>query len=809
MDFDLTPEEVAQHLTASGLEVESIEVFETVKGSLAGFVIGEVLTCEKHPDADRLSKTTVNIGETEPLNIICGAPNVAAGQKVVVATVGTTIYAKEEAFTIKKSKIRGLPSEGMICAEDELGLGTSHEGILVLEDSAPVGGLAKDYFRIETDYIFEIGLTPNRSDAMSHIGVATDLRAVLKRHNIEVSALKLPAVSAFTPLRDFEPVKILVKESTLCPRYTGVYIENIEIKESPQWLKNRLISIGIRPINNIVDITQYLMFELGQPLHAFDADKITSNKVVIQTLQPETKFTTLDGIERTLNGTELMICNDNEPMCMAGVFGGEKSGVSDTTTSVFLESAYFNPVSIRKTSKLHGLKTDASFRYERGCNPDITDYALKRAALLITELAGGKITSNIIDIYPKKIEQKDIKLTYDKLSKVAGQEIDKELVVDILKNLNIEIKAANEENLSLRIPYSRVDVTRPIDVIEEILRIYGLDYINLPDHFNYPVDFPQEDKTLKIKFIIGKLLSAHGFFEAMNNSLTKADYAESLNFIPQNETIHILNPLSKDLGILRQSLIPHALENTANNLNLKNERIQLFEFGTTYHLNRETTKEEDVTARFRHQARLLLTLCGKLHEGTWNQLQKDFDFYDLKNYVNLILRKLHISLEAIEENHHEGHVFVQGITYCIQEDVLVKMGQVAPKLAKTFDIKPSVFMAEFNMETLLKYAFAERLFFKELPKFPEVRRDLALVLDKNIAFSAVKKAAQKYGGKYLTKVNLFDVYEGDKIAQGKKSYALSFHFQNYDKTFTDEEIHKIIQKLIRGFETDLKAELRS
>lgn len=808
INFNLTPEEVAKYLTSCGLEVESINVFESVKGGLEGLIIGEVLTCGKHPDADKLSVTTVSIGLETPLNIVCGAPNVAAGQKVVVATQGTKIYTKDDVFTIKKSKIRGIFSEGMLCAEDELGLGCSHDGIIVLPQDTTVGTLAKNYFNIEKDYIFEIGLTPNRSDAISHLGVANDLMTVLQRHNIKVSPIKIPNISTFAPMIDNELIKVSIKEPDLCPRYTGICIENMTIKESPEWLKNRLNAIGIRPINNVVDATQYVMCECGQPLHAFDINEIKDHQIIIQTVEPNTKFTTLDHVERNLNGTELMICNATEPMCIAGVFGGLQSGVTEKTKSIFLESAYFNPVSIRKTSKLHNIKTDASFRYERGCNPDNVIFALKRAAILITKLSDGVLNSSITDVYPHKIEPVHIKLSYEEIYHIAGKEIPKEIVISILKNLNIEIKAANEENLSLIIPLNRVDVTRPIDVIEEILRIYDYDYIDVPDYFKYKMDFQKKDKSLIVQSLIGTTLSSRCFFESMNNSLTKISYAEDFDFINKNESIKILNPLSKDLGILRQSLIPNALENVSRNLNLKTNNIRLFEFGFTYHLVPNTSSKNDVVERYIHTPELLLTLSGKRNEETWNQKSENISFFDLKNEIYIILDKLNISRNSIEEEMIVNTAYSQSLQLKIEDKIIAIIGEIDSKLLKYFDIKQSVYIAELNMTNLTSCAFSNPLYFKELPKFPEVRRDLALVLNQNISFSDVKKVAKKYGGKHLIKINLFDVYEGEKVAKDKKSYALSLHLQNNEKTFTDDEIHKIIQKIVRGFETELNATLR-
>ena len=804
---DLSPEKTAEILTDTGLEVESWETIETVKGGLNGVVIGLVLTCEKHPDADKLTVTTVDIGEETPLQIVCGAPNVAAGQKVPVATIGTTLYSGEESFQIKKSKIRGVTSEGMICAEDELGLGNSHAGIMVLKSDAIIGMSAKDYFEIEDDVVYEIGLTPNRSDATSHFGVARDLAAALKSRNIiDVSAI-LPDVSKFAIDNNENCFKIDIIDNENCPRYSGLHIKNITVADSPAWLQNRLLSIGIRPINNIVDITNFVLFELGQPLHAFDAGKIKGNKVIIRKSKENSKFKTLDGVERTLNGNELMICNETEEMCIAGVYGGESSGVNEKTTEIFLESAYFNPVSIRKTSKYHGLKTDASFRFERGCDPDITIYALKRAALLIKEIAGGTIASDIIDEYPLPIPKPTVTIDLNNVTSLIGKEISKEQIKIILNTLGIEILEKNANTMLLSIPLFKADVTRECDVIEEILRIYGYNNVEIPANINYAYIVKQKQPLIDLQNRLSDYLADNNCLEAMNNSLTKVEYFEKFDFLSKESIVKILNPLSKELGAMRQSLLPGLLENISMNINYKNQDVRLFEFGNTYCLNNET-ESNDVTKRYIETQMLGMVITGNSNPETWLKQTEKNDFYTLKGLVNGILKKSSIKIEEVIQKPFSDSIFSNGLSYLINNLDIIKFGTISPKLLKNFDIKQPVFYCEIQWQNFAKISTKRKTIFSGINNFPPVRRDLALLVNNDITFDEIRKVALKTEKKLLKSVGLFDVYEGDKIEAGKKSYAINFILQHDNKTLTDNEINSIMKKFIDSFEKELSAVIR-
>jgi phenylalanyl-tRNA synthetase beta chain len=809
LDFDLTPEVVADYLTSCGLEVEGIEEFESVKGGLKGLVIGHVLTCETHPDSDHLHLTTVDVGGDRPLNIVCGAPNVAQGQKVVVATIGTKLYQGEETFTIKKSKIRGAESEGMICAEDEIGTGSSHAGIMVLPDEVVAGTLATDYFEVEHDTVFEIGLTPNRSDAISHIGVARDLRAVLVANREQCSTIKQPINAAYIPTITKQKIDIIVENSKDCPRYCGVLLENVQVGESPLWLQNRLKAIGVRPINNVVDITQYVMFSIGQPLHAFDADKIKGNKVFVKNLPDETPFVTLDGNELKLSSNDLMICNAEEGMCIAGVYGGLHSGITDQTKNVFLESAYFNPIAVRRSSKRHGLKTDASFRFERSCDPENCDTALKLAVSMLYKYAETPQLSELIDVYPTVISHVKINLLYDDIYKIAGKHIDKQTIAEILLNLDMEILASDEEHLLVSVPLSKHDVTRPVDLIEEILRIYGYNNIEMPKQLAYPFAAVKHDSARNRQQNISRYLAHTGFFEVMNNSLTKKSYAENFAFINENEAINILNPISNELNVMRQTLLFSGLENVMRNLNNKNSNLRLFEFGKIYRLNPEAEKSDDVTVRFLEKEQLALFVSGKTHEDSWTAKGENLDFFFLKNVIHNILRLLHIPLQKTEMQPVDAaSPYLNALSYTIDGVLLVTFGQIHPKVLKHFDCKKELYYAEFELDTIYRYTLSEPVRFTPLAQYPEVERDLALVVEKQLNYKTLEEIACKYGSKLLKKVSLFDVYEGVPLAETQKSYALKFVLQHPEKTLTDEEINKVMNKLIAAFEKEAGAKLR-
>jgi phenylalanyl-tRNA synthetase beta chain len=792
---DLKSEETAALLTDLGLEVEVVDKYESIPGGLEGVVVGHVLTCEKHPDADRLKVTKVDLGDGNTVQIVCGASNVAAGQKVAVATIGTKLFDKDvNEFEIKKGKIRGQESFGMICAEDELGLGESHDGIMILDEKLKPGTPCAKVFNIETDEVFEIGLTPNRADAMSHMGVARDLRASLLQKNTTVELIT-PSVSNFRIDKRILKIDVDVKEPKLAPRYCGVTLSGVTVKESPSWLKNKLKAIGITPKNNIVDVTNYILHELGQPLHAFDASKI-SGKVTVKTVDAGTKFVTLDDVERTLHEEDLMICDDKGPMCLAGVFGGKNSGVTATTTSIFLESAYFNPVSVRKSAKRHGLNTDSSFRFERGIDPNITEYALKRAALLIKELAGGEITSDIIDIYPKKIEDFPVFLNFEKTAKLIGQELPKETIKKILASLDIKVTTVSDAGLGLIIPSYRVDVQREIDVIEEILRVYGYNNINFTKKINATVANSARTEDYKVQNIVAAQLNALGFHEMMANSLTTPEYIGLSEMLKEEYNVNMLNPLSSDLSAMRQSMLFSGLEAVSYNINRKNGDIKLFEFGKTYH---------KLPSGYDEPKHLTLFATGNNNRESWMNPTKPTDFFLFKGFIQSILERL--GIKKLQNKPMTADIFGEGIAIASGNDILVEFGTVKKSVLKHFDIKQDVFFADFNWNLILKLV-GSKIKFVELPKYPEVRRDLALLVDSSVAFESIYNIARQTEKSLLKEVNLFDVYEGKNLPEGKKSYAVSFILQDTSKTLTDEQIDKIIGKLQKNFENELGASLR-
>ena len=793
--IDWKSEETAALLTDLGLEVEIVDKYQSVKGGLEGIVVGHVLTCIQHPDADRLKITTVDLGTGIPVQIVCGASNVAAGQKVPVATIGTVLYDKEGvAFTIKKGKIRGQESHGMICAEDELGLGEGHDGIMVLDDELVPGTLAATVFKIENDEVFEIGLTPNRADAMSHLGTARDLRAGMIQNGTNVELIT-PSVSNFRVDKRTLKIDIDVKEPKLAPRYCGVTISGIEVKASPAWLQNRLKAIGLSPKNNIVDVTNYVLHELGQPLHAFDASKI-NGKIIVQTLPTGTKFVTLDDVERTLHEEDLMICDEKGPLCIAGVFGGKKSGVSENTSSIFLESAYFNPVTIRKSAKRHQLNTDASFRFERGIDPTITEYALKRAALLIQEVAGGEITSDLINVYPKKIEDFSVFLNFSKAAKIIGEELPKDTIKKILVSLDIKVNSVSDAGLGLTIPAYRVDVQREIDVIEEILRVYGYNNIKFSKKVNATVSNSPRNEDYKVQNVIATQLNSQGFNEMMANSLTTATYVELSEELNPSHNVTVINPLSADLATMRQSLLFSGLEVVSYNINRKNADLKLFEFGKTYH---------NYLAGYEEIKHLSLFLTGSRNQESWTGAQKPSDFFLFKGYVTGILSRLGIT--KTQNVPSTSDVFSEGIAIAIGNDTLVELGVVKKSILKHFGIKQEVFYADFNWALILKL-IATKIKYTEIPKYPEVRRDLALLIDKNVTYESIYTIAKQTEKALLKDINLFDVYEGQNLPEGKKSYALRFTIQDNSKTLTDTQIDKIMSKLQNNFETELGASLR-
>ncbi len=819
-------EEVAKHLTSIGLEVGTVEKVQTIKGGLEGLVIAEVLTCEPHPNSDHLHITTVRLAtDAEPVQIVCGAPNVAVGQKVVCATLGTVLYSGEDSFTIKKSKIRGVESFGMLCAEDEIGIGDSHDGIIVLPNNAPVGMPAKEYYHVEDDYVIEVDITPNRADACSHYGVARDLFAYYKAHGKDDIVLSKPDVSGFKVGNNTLPIKVTVENAKACPRYTGVTIKGVTIHPSPDWLQDALRTIGLRPINNVVDCTNYVLHELGQALHAFDADKIKGEQIIVKNVQDGTKFTTLDETERTLSSADLMICNAEEPMCIAGVFGGLDSGVTEKTTNVFLESAYFDPVSIRKTARRHGLSTDASFRYERGCDPNNTLFVLQRCASLIQETAGGEVAMNVVDIINGEDQSNqttitsvpfapfDVDFNLDRVHKLIGKELGEEKIELILHALEIEIVAKNGNDWSLRVPRYRVDVQRECDVVEDVLRIYGYNNIEFPEKLNTNLVYGKKPDPFFMQRRISEQLTAQGFREILNNSLTKVAYYEGSKLYPIEHCVKILNPLSQDLGVMRQTLLFGGLESIQRNANRKNSDLCFYEFGNCYHFGEQ--RNEIPLSAYSEEMHIGLWLTGNKTAQTWVQPVAKTSFYQLRAYVDNILRRVGVNLERYtlkpisEDCDAMSELFSDGL--CIVAANGKQLGYiavVAPAVLKRFDIAAPVYYADLDWAQLLRQNKQYKPVINDLPRFPEVRRDLALLVEKNVMFADLKKAAFDTERKLLKDVCLFDVYEGRNLPAGKKSYALAFILQDPDNTLKDKQIENIMARLQKTYEEKFSAQLR-
>ena len=809
LDFDLQPDEVAAALTSIGLETGGVEEVQTIKGGLEGLVIGEVLTCEDHPNSDHLHITTVNVGGEAPLQIVCGAPNVAAGQKVVVAVNGTKLYDGDQCFTIKKSKIRGVESNGMICAEDEIGIGTDHSGIIVLPSDAVVGTLAKDYYNVKSDYVLEVDITPNRVDATSHYGVARDLAAYLKQAG-KPAALRLPSVEAFKIDDETPAIEVVVENEEACLRYSGVTIKGVTVKESPEWLQNRLRVIGLRPINNVVDVTNFILHELGQPLHSFDAAKIKGNKVVVKAVEAGTKFVTLDGVERTLTDRDLMICNTEEPMCIGGVFGGLDSGVTEQTTDVFLESACFHPTWIRKTARRFGLNTDASFRFERGLDPNNTIYVLKRAALLIQELAGGKITGAIQDVYPKVVEPYRVEVSYAKINSLIGKEIPVETVKSIVDSLEMKIESETAEGLCLRVPVYRIDVQRDVDVIEDILRIYGYNNVEFNEEVKACLSYQTPtDHSYKMQNLISEQLCGCGFNEIMNNSLTRSAYYSDLTVYPEKNCVRLMNPLSADLNVMRQTLLFGGLESAEHNMKRRRGNIRFYEFGNCYQYDETKKKEGETLAGFSEDYRLGIWLAGNRVENSWAHPNEKTTVYELKAYVENVLSRLGLNLGKLVFGVLTDDIYSAGLSITTQSGRrLGSLGIVSKKILKAMDIDVEVYFAELSWTALMKETRKNKVTYTEISKFPAVKRDLALLLDKSVAFTDIEKIAGESERKLLKSVTLFDVYEGKNLPAGKKSYAVSFYLQDDNKTLNDKQIDAIMKKIQTNLEQKLGAQLR-
>lgn len=809
VDFDLTPDEVSAALTSIGLETGGVEEVHSVKGGLEGLVVGEVLTCEPHPNSDHMHVTTVNVGQNEPIQVVCGAANVAAGQKVIVATIGTKLYDGDQCFTIKRSKLRGIESNGMICAEDEIGVGNSHDGIIVLPENTVPGTLAKDYYNIKSDYVLEVDITPNRSDACSHYGVARDLYAWLLQNGYH-TMLKRSSVDTFKADCHDIDIQIDVQNTEACPRYAGVAIKNVTVKESPEWLQNKLRLIGVRPINNIVDITNYILHAYGQPMHCFDVAKIRGSKIVVKTCPEGTKFVTLDEVERSLNERDLMICNAEEPMCIAGVFGGLDSGTTEATKDVFLESAYFHPTWVRKTARRHGLSTDSSFRFERGIDPNGVLYALKEAALLVKELAGGEIASEIIDCYPSPIVDFAVDLKYDYVNVLIGKEIPKETVKSIVTSLEMKITNETEDGLSLLVPPYRVDVQRPCDVVEDILRIYGYNNVEIPASLKSSLSVKgEEDKSVKLQNLIAEQLVGCGFNEILNNSLTAAAYYEELETYKPENLVRIMNPLSNDLNVIRATLLFGGLECIQHNANRKNADLRFFEFGNCYHYHADNKNPEKILGAYSEELHMGLWVTGKRMSNSWAHPDENASVYELKAYVLNIFRRLGVSFSTLVFGNLSNDIFSAALTIHTRGGkLLATLGVISKKIQKAFDIDNEVYFADLNWKELMKAIKNAAVTYREIPKFPAVKRDLALLLDKEVQFAEIEKIAYETDKKLLKSVELFDVYEGKNLEAGKKSYAVSFTLQDENATLNDKQIDKVMQKLIANLQGKLNARLR-
>jgi phenylalanyl-tRNA synthetase beta chain len=807
INLDLKPEEVAAILTDIGLEVEAVESYEQVRGGMKGLIIGKVLTCEKHPNADKLSITTVDTGKGDPLHIVCGAPNVAAGQKVVVAPVGVTLYKGSESLTLEKIKIRGEVSEGMICAEDEIGIGNRHEGIIVLEDDIPVGIPAREYYNIELDTIFAIGLTPNRIDSGSHYGTARDLAAFLGQHS-DIRLTK-PDVSAFKKDSDDYFVEVIIENINACRRYAGISVTGVKIAPSQDWLQKKLMSIGLAPISNIVDITNFVLHELGQPLHAFDADRLAGKKIIVKNMPSGTRFTTLDGQEHILSSEDLMICDGERPVALAGIFGGLDSGITDKTENVFIESAYFDPTTVRRSSKRLGIATDASFMFERGVDPTITILALKRAAMLMKELAGGKIASEIIDVYPSPIEPCTIELSFSNIDRLIGKKIPHGTIKRILENLEFKILKEDKQSLTVLVPSYRVDVTREADVIEEILRIYGYNNVEISEELHSSISYTDKPDLEKLVNVVSDYLTSNGFNEIMCNSLTRENYYEKTGNFDTNRLVRILNPLSKDLNVLRQTLLFGGLETIVHNTNRKNPDLMLYEFGSCYFSDKRE-KINDPLDNYSEYKHLALFLTGRKYEMSWLAGDDDYSFFDLKAYVENIFHKLGFRVDDFQIAGLEKRkdIFSEGFTFIYEDERLAEIGLVNRNLLQVFDLKADVFYADLCWERITGKLKDYKISFSGLPKFPEVKRDLSMILDKSVTYDQIKRLAYQTESKLLKRVHLFDVYEGEGIEKGKKSYAVNFVLQDLTKTLVDSEIDKVMNRLMNAYEHKLDAKIR-
>ena len=809
VDFDLTPQETADALTSCGLEVDALEEVQTIKGGLKGLYVGKVLTCELHPNSDHLHITTVDLGKAEPQQIVCGAPNVAAGQKVIVADLGCVLYDGDKEFVIKKSKLRGVESLGMICAEDEIGVGTSHDGIIVLPEDAPVGQPAAEYYHLESDWIIEIDITANRSDALSHWGVARDLYAWLKR-NGHATLLHRPDCSEFAVDNHDLPIDVEIENTEACKRYACVSISGCEVKESPEWLQNKLKVIGLRPINNIVDITNYVMMAYGQPMHCFDADMVKGSKIVVRTQPEGTKFVTLDGEEHTLGEHDLSICNAEEPMCIAGIFGGKGSGTYDTTKNVVLESAYFHPTWIRKSARRHGLSTDASYRFERGIDPNGTIYALKQAAILCKQLAGGKVSMEIKDVYPNPINDARVQLDFEYVDRLIGKNIGNDMIRSIVESLDMKIVSETESGLELDVPAYRVDVQRPCDVVEDILRIYGYNNVEIPTQLKSSLTIPSDiDKAYHRQNVIGEQLVGCGFREILNNSLSKTAYYTELNKYTEETTVKVMNPLSNDLGVMRQSLLFGGLESISRNINHKMPNLRFFEFGNCYHYSPEKKNDEDPIKAYTEEMHLGMWTTGKRVEGSWAHADEKASFYELKAYVLNIFTRLGVNPGIVVTETSDNNIFGKALALKARSGkVLCEMGTVCHKLLKKMDIDQDVFYADINWDNVMRAIKKNEVLYHDICKFPSVSRDLALLLDKNVQFEQIEQIARQTEKKLLKSVELFDVYEGKNLPEGKKSYAVNFILQDETKTLNDKQIEAIMTKLINNLKQKLGAELR-